>query len=72
MSSDLSPIENLWIYIGRAVASRHPSPKDINALVTPFLEEWTLIPQTVVNIFTASLKMRCNICVQVRGDHILY
>ncbi|GFW05422.1 transposable element Tcb2 transposase [Trichonephila clavipes] len=31
-SPDLNPIENLWDYLGRAIARRHPPPRDVNGL----------------------------------------
>ncbi|GFX91683.1 transposable element Tcb2 transposase [Trichonephila clavipes] len=55
-SPDLNPIENLWDYLGRAIARRHPPPRDVNGLKTALLEEWSLIPQTVINNVISSLK----------------
>ncbi|GFU94735.1 transposable element Tcb2 transposase [Trichonephila clavipes] len=71
-SPDLNPIENLWDYLGRAIARRHSPSRDVNALKTALLEEWNLIPQTVINNVISSLKTRCDMCVRVRGDHIPY
>ncbi|GFX00093.1 transposable element Tcb2 transposase [Trichonephila clavipes] len=71
-SPDLNLIENLWDYLGRAIARRHPPPRDVNGLKTALLEEWSLIPQTVINNVISSLKTRCDMCVRVRGDHIPY
>ncbi|GFS85961.1 transposable element Tc3 transposase [Trichonephila clavipes] len=65
-SPDLNPIENLWDYLGRAIARRHPPPRDVNGLKTALLEEWSLIPQTVINNVISSLKTRCDMCVRVR------
>ncbi|GFU90142.1 transposable element Tcb2 transposase [Trichonephila clavipes] len=36
-SPDLNPIQNLWDYLGRAIARRHPPPRDVNGLKTAFL-----------------------------------
>ncbi|GFU72422.1 transposable element Tcb2 transposase [Trichonephila clavipes] len=44
-SPDLNPIENLWDYLGRAIARRHPPPRDVNGLKTALLEEWSLFPR---------------------------
>ncbi|KFM57765.1 Transposable element Tcb2 transposase, partial [Stegodyphus mimosarum] len=66
-SPDLNPIENLWDYLGRAIARIHPPPRDVNALKTALLEEWRLIPQTVVNNVISGLKTRCDMCVQKLG-----
>ncbi|GFV36285.1 transposable element Tcb2 transposase [Trichonephila clavipes] len=71
-SPDLNPIDNLWDYLGRAIARIHPPPRDVNGLKTAFLEEWSLIPQTVINNVISSLKTRCDMCVRVRGDQIPY
>ncbi|GFW08315.1 transposable element Tcb2 transposase [Trichonephila clavipes] len=71
-SPDLNPIENLWDYLGRSIARRHPPPREVNGLKTALLEEWSLIPQTVINNVISSLKTRCDMCVRVRGDHIPY
>ncbi|GFW55417.1 transposable element Tcb2 transposase [Trichonephila clavipes] len=59
-SPDLNPIENLWDYLGRAIARRHPPPRDVNGLKAALLEEWSLIPQTVINNVISSLKTRCD------------
>ncbi|GFS52611.1 transposable element Tcb2 transposase [Trichonephila clavipes] len=61
-SPDLNPIENLWDYLGRAIARRHPPPRDVNGLKTALLEEWSLISQTVINNVISSLKTRCDMC----------
>ncbi|GFX35687.1 transposable element Tcb2 transposase [Trichonephila clavipes] len=58
--------KNLWDYLGRAIARRHPPPRDVNGLKTALLEEWSLIPQTVINNVISSLKTRCDMCVRVR------
>ncbi|GFV76057.1 transposable element Tcb2 transposase [Trichonephila clavipes] len=68
-SPDLNPIENLWDYLGRAIARRHPPPRDVNGLKTALLEEWSLIPQTVINNFISSLKTRCDMCVRGLGPN---
>ncbi|GFT04797.1 transposable element Tcb2 transposase [Trichonephila clavipes] len=65
-------MRNLWDYLGRAIARRHPPPRDVNGLKTALLEEWSLIPQTVIKNVISSLKTRCDMCVRVRGDHIPY
>ncbi|GFV84312.1 transposable element Tcb2 transposase [Trichonephila clavipes] len=56
--------KNLWDYLGRAIARRHPPPRDVNGLKTALLEEWSLIPQTVINNVISSLKTRCDMCVR--------
>ncbi|GFU54905.1 transposable element Tcb2 transposase [Trichonephila clavipes] len=66
-SPDLNPIENLWDYLGTAIARRHPPPRDVNGLKTALLEEWSLIPQTVINNVISSLKTRCDMCVRPDG-----
>ena len=71
-SPDLNPIENVWNYLGRALACRHPPLRTANALKMALLEEWSLIPQTVVYNVIASIETRCDVCVQVRGDRIPY
>lgn len=57
---DLNPIENLWDYFGGAIASKHPPHRNVDLLKTIFLEEWSLIPQLVVNNVMASRKQRCD------------
>ncbi|GFV26166.1 transposable element Tcb2 transposase [Trichonephila clavipes] len=70
-SPDLNPIENLWDYLGRAIARRHPPPRDVNGLKTALLEEWSLISQTVINNVISSLK-HVVICVYESGEIIFH
>ena len=46
--------------------------RDVNALKTAVLEEWSLISQTVVNYVIASIKLNCDVCVLLRRHHIPY
>lgn len=63
-------IENFWNYLGKANARRHPPSRDVNALKTSLLEEWNLMPKTVVNNIIAIMETRCDMCVRVKGGHI--
>ncbi|GFT72648.1 transposable element Tcb2 transposase [Trichonephila clavipes] len=36
-------MRTLWDYLGRAIARRHPPPRDVNGLKTALLEEWEFL-----------------------------
>lgn len=49
-------MENLWDYLGKAIAQRHPLPRDGNELKITLLEEWKLTPQIVITNIIANMK----------------
>lgn len=70
-SPDLNPIENLWDFVGKAIAGRRPTSfSDVNALKTTLPEQWNSIFRTVANNNITSNKSRCYMCVEVTDDHI--
>ncbi|GFY02315.1 DDE_3 domain-containing protein [Trichonephila clavipes] len=41
---DLNPIEHVWDSLGRATATRNPSPSTIQGMKTTLLNEWDQLP----------------------------
>ena len=51
-SRDLSPIEDLWDVLGRAVRWNHPPPVNRQHLLQILDKEWAAIPQaTIIRLF---------------------
>ncbi|UYV63172.1 hypothetical protein LAZ67_2003344 [Cordylochernes scorpioides] len=57
-SLDLNPIERAWDYLGRKVSPRIPPPRTTQELSTTFEQEWTLIPNELLNILISSMRRR--------------
>ncbi|ERL93740.1 hypothetical protein D910_11026 [Dendroctonus ponderosae] len=49
MSPDMSPIENIWDYVSRAIFNWNNPPKNAQELIIAAAEEWDNIPQEVIN-----------------------
>lgn len=43
-SPNFNSTQNSWDYLEKAVAQRHPLPRDVNVLKTTMLGEWNFIP----------------------------
>ncbi|GFV83989.1 transposable element Tcb1 transposase [Trichonephila clavipes] len=59
-SPDLTPIENLWEALGRAVSSRFPPPATLIELETALQEEWRLLNSVVVDHLIESMVRSFN------------
>jgi hypothetical protein len=68
-SPDLSPIENLWALLQRAVDRRGPA--DEAELERFVVEEWNNFDQEMINRMVLSFKGRLERCVEQRGATIL-
>lgn len=64
-SPDLSPVENMWALVQRALSDRAIS--DASLLWPAVLEEWNRIPQGTVDKLVLSFKGRCKECVELQG-----
>ena len=73
-SPDLSPIEHLWDVIGRKIYhSDQPSPPtDLRTLSQRLMEEWSMVPQTVIQNLIDSVPNRVEQCSRKCGGHTSY
>ncbi|GBM14122.1 Transposable element Tcb2 transposase [Araneus ventricosus] len=71
-SPDLNPIEHLWNYFGRQIASLSPPPKSLDELEQGLLRAWFSLPISVSGNLIDSMENLCLQCIQVRGGHIPY
>ena len=67
-SPDLSPIENMWSIVQRAVSQR--GPWAVEELQKYVQEEWAKVPESVVDSLVLSFKSRCERCVAAEGSHV--
>ncbi|ROL52174.1 Transposable element Tcb1 transposase [Anabarilius grahami] len=56
---DMSPIEHVWDALDRRIRQRVPVPSNIQQLRTSIEEEWTNIPQAIINNLINSMRRRC-------------
>ncbi|GFS54852.1 transposable element Tcb2 transposase [Trichonephila clavipes] len=71
-SPDLNPIEHVWDFLGRRLAARTLPPVTIRELRLALQDEWAAMPQQLIDTLILSMGRRCETCLAVRGDHILY
>ncbi|GFT32272.1 transposable element Tcb2 transposase [Trichonephila clavipes] len=71
-SPDLNPIEHVWDFLGRRLAARTLPPVTIRELRLALEDEWTSMPQQLIDTNILSMGRRCETCLAVRGDHIPY
>ncbi|GFU54687.1 transposable element Tcb2 transposase [Trichonephila clavipes] len=69
---DLNPIEHVWDFLGRRLAARTLPPVTIRELRLALQDEWTAMPQQLIDNLILSMGRRCETHLAVRGDHILY
>ncbi|GFY31135.1 transposable element Tcb2 transposase [Trichonephila clavipes] len=70
-SPDLNPIEHVWDFLGRRLADCTVPPVTIRELRLALQDEWTAMPQQLIDTLILSMGRRCETCLAVRGDHIL-
>ncbi|GFX59937.1 metabotropic glutamate receptor 3 [Trichonephila clavipes] len=58
-SSNLNPIEHVWVMFGRRIAARQPPPTSLPELRRAMLDEWCNIPQDQINNLILSMPRRC-------------
>ncbi|GFV06568.1 transposable element Tcb2 transposase [Trichonephila clavipes] len=71
-SPDLNPIEHVWDFLGRRLAASTLPPVTILELLLALQDEWTAMPQQLIDTLILSMGRRCETCLAVRGDHIPY
>ncbi|GFY26011.1 transposable element Tcb2 transposase [Trichonephila clavipes] len=71
-SPDLNPIEHVWDFLGRRLAARTLPPVTIRELRLAQQAEWAAMHQQLIDTLILSMGRRCEACLAVRGDHILY
>ncbi|GFW85493.1 transposable element Tcb2 transposase [Trichonephila clavipes] len=71
-SPDLNPIEHVWDFLDRRLATRTLPPVTIRELQLALQDEWAAMPQQLIDTLILSMGRRCETCLAVRGDHIPY
>ena len=69
-SPDLNPIENLWAIVKKNVEKR--MPKSLDDLKQFLVEEWELIPDSLLINLVNSMKNRCALIIENNGERISY
>ncbi|GFY24182.1 transposable element Tcb2 transposase [Trichonephila clavipes] len=70
LSPNLNPIEHVWDFLGRRLASRTLPPVTIRELRLALQEEWAAMPQQLIDTLILSMGRRCETCLAVRRDHM--
>ncbi|UYV65848.1 CLCN3 [Cordylochernes scorpioides] len=70
-SPDLSPIEHVWVIIGRRLHAL-PQPRSEDELWQMVEREWRAIPQDAIRTLIDSLPRRVAACIAVRGGPTCY
>ncbi|GFW40947.1 transposable element Tc1 transposase [Trichonephila clavipes] len=58
--------------MGRRLAARTLPPVTIRELRLALPDKWAAMPQQLIDTLILSMGRRCETCLAVRGDHILY
>jgi transposase len=66
-SPDLNPIEHLWSELERRLKKRENYPKNATELEVAMKEEWSQIPQSVLNNLIESMPRRIEACISNNG-----
>ncbi|GFS96678.1 transposable element Tcb2 transposase [Trichonephila clavipes] len=66
-SPDLNPIEHVWDFLGRRLATRTLPPVTIRELGLALQDEWAAMPQQLIDTLILSMGRRCETCLAVRG-----
>ncbi|GFW85292.1 transposable element Tcb1 transposase [Trichonephila clavipes] len=64
-SLDLNPIEHVWDFLGRRLAARTLPPVTIRELRLALQDEWTAIPQQLIDTLILSMGRRCETCLAI-------
>ncbi|GFV92273.1 transposable element Tcb2 transposase [Trichonephila clavipes] len=66
-SPDLNPIEHVWDFLGRRLAARTLPPVTIRELRLALQDEWTAMPQQLIDTLILSMGRRFETCLAFRG-----
>ncbi|GFV96417.1 transposable element Tc1 transposase [Trichonephila clavipes] len=65
-SLDLNPIEHVWDFLGRRLATHTLTPVTIRELRLALQDEWAAMPQQLIDILIFSMGRRCETCLALR------
>lgn len=71
-SADLNPIENIWYYLKVQIGRREKKPSSIHELWDFVLEEWELIPLSLIQDLYESMPKRVEAVYKARGGNTRY
>lgn len=72
VSPDLSPIEHVWDEMERRLRRLPNQPVTLADLGQALTNIWNNIPQAFLNTLVASMRRRCQACVNANGGHTRY
>ena len=72
LSPDLSPIEHLWVELGRRVHHRQIHRKQYRSCVTHLCTSGDNIPQAYIQRLIGSMRRRCEAVATAKGCHTRY
>lgn len=72
LSPDMNPIEHIWDYLKRKVHDRPVAPNSLAELRSALIEEWELIPQTLIQHLIEGMYRRLQAVVAARGGNTRY
>ena len=72
MSSDLSPIEHVWDGMQRHLHGLQNQPLTLPDLSRALVRIWNGIPQAFFGTLVASMRRRCQACIDSNGGHTWY
>ena len=71
-SADLNPIENVWDKLKTQIGQRERRPTSIHELWNMVLEEWELIPQSMIDNLYATMPERVEAVLRAKGGNTRY
>lgn len=72
VSPDLSPIEHVWDEMERRLRRQPNQPLTLDQLAQALVNIWNTIPQAVFGNLVASMRRRCQACIDNNGGHTRY
>ena len=72
MSPDLSPIEHVWDKMQRRLRGFQNQPLTLPDLSRALVRNWNGIPQAFFRTLVASMRRRCQACIDSNGRHTRY
>ena len=72
LSSDMSPIEQVWDKLKRRMYTHPHSPQTLRDLRLAFVQEWNNIPQHLIDHMICSMRRRIQALLNAQGGHTRY